>query len=170
MPGRLKGKVAIITGSTSGIGLGLAQSLAAEGADVVLNGFGDPAEIKRLRKGMMATHGTRVTYSDADLAQPAAVSAMVEQATVELGAVDILVNNAGIQHTAPVQEFPPKIVRQCSLPLTSTRPVDLVVTELAVIAFPGGCATLLETAPGVSVKDVLAKPRPTSAFQTVSQV
>ena len=104
----LEGKVAIVTGSTSGIGLGLAQALAAEGADILLNGFGDPTEIERLRKSLTAMHGVRATYSDADLSQPAAVSAMVEQATEELGAVAILVNNAGIQYTAPVHEFPPE--------------------------------------------------------------
>ncbi len=104
----LEGKVAIVTGSTSGIGLGLAQALAAEGADILLNGFGDPAEIERLRKSLTATHGVRAAYSNADLSQAAAVSAMVEQATEELGAVAILVNNAGIQHTAPVHEFPPE--------------------------------------------------------------
>jgi 3-hydroxybutyrate dehydrogenase len=103
----LKGKVAIITGSTSGIGLGLAQALAAEGADIMLNGFGDPAEIERLRKSLTATHGVRVAYSNADLSQAAAVSAMIDQTVRELGPVDILVNNAGIQHTAPVHEFPP---------------------------------------------------------------
>lgn len=104
----LKGKAAIITGSTSGIGLGLAQSLAAEGADVMLNGFGDPAEIDRLRKSLTATHGVRVAYSNADLSQSAAVSVMVEQAIGQWGRVDILVNNAGIQHAAPVHEFPPE--------------------------------------------------------------
>ncbi len=104
----LKGKAAIITGSTSGIGLGLAQSLAAEGADIMLNGFGDPAEIDRLRKSLIATHGVRVGYSNADLLKAAGVSAMIDQAVSELGRVDILVNNAGIQHTAPVHEFPPE--------------------------------------------------------------
>ncbi|HUK81717.1 MAG TPA: 3-hydroxybutyrate dehydrogenase [Verrucomicrobiae bacterium] len=108
MHGTLNGKVAIVTGSTSGIGLGLAQSLAAEGADILLNGFGDAAEIDRLRKRLVATHGVRVGYSSADLSRPAAVSGMVEQAITELGAVDILVNNAGIQHTAPIHEFPPE--------------------------------------------------------------
>jgi 3-hydroxybutyrate dehydrogenase len=104
----LKGKAAIVTGSTSGIGLGLAQSLAAEGADIMLNGFGDPAEIERLRKGLADTHGVRVRYSNADLSKAAAVNAMVDQAVGELGRIDILVNNAGIQHTAPVHEFPPE--------------------------------------------------------------
>jgi 3-hydroxybutyrate dehydrogenase len=104
----LKGKVAIVTGSTSGIGLGLAQSLAAEGADIMLNGFGDPAEIEHLRKSLTAMHGVRVAYSNADLSKATAVSAMVYQAVGELGCVDILVNNAGIQHTAPVHEFPPE--------------------------------------------------------------
>ncbi len=108
MPRSLTGKVAIVTGSTSGIGLGLAQSLAAEGADVMLNGFGDPAEIDRLRKSLSSTHSVRVSYSNADLSKAAAVSAMIDQAVGELGRVDILVNNAGIQHTAPVHEFPPE--------------------------------------------------------------
>ena len=108
MPHSLKSKVAVITGSTSGIGLGLAQSLAAEGADILLNGFGDPGEIDRLRKSLTVAHGVRVAYSNADLSQGAAVSAMVDQAISELGRVDILVNNAGIQHTASVHEFPPE--------------------------------------------------------------
>src|SRR5690348_844107 len=94
----LKGRVALITGSTSGIGLGLAQSLAAVGADIMLNGFGDPAEIERLRKGLAATHGIRVGYNNADLSQPSAVSGMVDQIVGDLARVDILVNNAGIQH------------------------------------------------------------------------
>ena len=104
----MKGKTAIITGSTSGIGLGIADALAAQGADILLNGFGDAAEITRVRKLLATTHGVRVGYSDADLSNPPAVLAMVEQANAELGRVDILINNAGIQHTAPVHEFPPE--------------------------------------------------------------
>ena len=105
---KLKGKTAIITGSTSGIGLGIAQALAAQGAAILLNGFGDAAEIARLRKDLAGEHGVRVHYSGADLSKEAEVSAMIEQATAELGRVDILVNNAGIQFTAPVQDFPPE--------------------------------------------------------------
>ena len=104
----LKGKVAIVTGSTSGIGLGIARALAAEGAGVMLNGFGDADQIENLRTSIAAQHNVHVGYSSADLSQPAAVAAMVAQATNELGRVDILVNNAGIQHTAPVHEFPPE--------------------------------------------------------------
>jgi 3-hydroxybutyrate dehydrogenase len=104
----MKGKGAIITGSTSGIGLGIAHALAAQGADVMLNGFGDAAEIGKLQKQIAAKHTVKVSYSAADLSKPNAVSTMVEQATSELGRVDILINNAGIQHTAPVQEFPPE--------------------------------------------------------------
>ena len=104
----MKGKTAIVTGSTSGIGLGLARALAAQGADIVLNGFGEEKEIKNLRNGLAAKYGVRVSYSPADLSIPAAISAMVEQATAELGRVDVLINNAGIQHTAPVHEFPPE--------------------------------------------------------------
>src|SRR5512144_1656133 len=101
----LKGKVAIVTGSTSGIGLGIAQALAAEGADIVLNGFGDAAAIDEVRKEIGA-RGVRVAYSAADMSKPAEIAGMVEYATRELGRVDIVVNNAGIQFTAPVEEFP----------------------------------------------------------------
>ncbi len=104
----LEGKVAIVTGSTSGIGLGIARALAAEGAAILLNGFGEAASIGRLRDELAATHGVRVGYSGADMSRPQEVAAMVAQATAELGGVDILVNNAGIQHVAPVQEFPPE--------------------------------------------------------------
>ncbi|HEY6827484.1 MAG TPA: 3-hydroxybutyrate dehydrogenase [Gemmatimonadaceae bacterium] len=102
----LEGKVAIVTGSTSGIGLGVAEVLAAQGADIVLNGFGDAPAIDRLRKELGA-RGVRVAYSAADMSKPAEIVGMIEYATRELGRVDILVNNAGIQFTAPVEEFPP---------------------------------------------------------------
>jgi 3-hydroxybutyrate dehydrogenase len=104
----LKGKVAVVTGSTSGIGLGIARALAAEGADVVLNGFGDAGEIEKLRRELAATHGVRAAYSGADMSKPDEIMKMIETATVELSRVDILVNNAGIQHTAPVHDFPPE--------------------------------------------------------------
>jgi 3-hydroxybutyrate dehydrogenase len=102
----LKGKVAIVTGSTSGIGLGIAEGLAQAGADVVLNGFGDAAEIERLRTGLGSRHGVRVLYSPADMGKTEDIEAMVRLADRELGRLDILVNNAGIQHVAPVDEFP----------------------------------------------------------------
>ena len=101
----LEGKVAVVTGSTSGIGLGVARALAAQGADIVLNGFGDAAAIDALRKEL-ATGGVRVTYSAADMSKPTEIAGMVEAATRELGRVDILVNNAGIQFTSPVESFP----------------------------------------------------------------
>lgn len=104
--GRLSGKAAIVTGSTSGIGLGIARALAAEGADVMLNGLGEPAEIDRLRLGLAADYGVRALYSPADMTRPAEIAAMVRSAEEALGAVDILVNNAGIQHVAPVDDFP----------------------------------------------------------------
>jgi 3-hydroxybutyrate dehydrogenase len=103
----LKGKAAIVTGSTSGIGLGIARSLAAGGANVLLNGFGDAAEIDKLRKQLALEHGVRVSYSAADMSKPAEIEGMIAQASRELGGVDILVNNAGIQHTAPIHQFPP---------------------------------------------------------------
>ena len=102
----LKGKVAVVTGSTSGIGLGIARALATAGADLMINGFGEAADIEKLRKEIAAAYGIRVTYSGADLSKAAEVTKLIEQATRELGHVDVLVNNAGIQHVAPIHEFP----------------------------------------------------------------
>jgi 3-hydroxybutyrate dehydrogenase len=104
--GMLSGKSAVVTGSTSGIGLGIAEALAAQGAHVLLNGFGDQAEIERVRVSLANAHGVRVSYSSADMAKPDEIDGMIVQAVHDLGGVDILVNNAGIQHTAPVREFP----------------------------------------------------------------
>jgi 3-hydroxybutyrate dehydrogenase len=101
-----KGRVAVVTGSTSGIGLGIARALAGAGADIMLNGFGDPGEIERLRREIADTFKVRAAYSGADMSRPAEIEAMVRQAESELGSVDVLVNNAGIQHTALVQDFP----------------------------------------------------------------
>jgi 3-hydroxybutyrate dehydrogenase len=102
----LKGRVAVVTGSTSGIGLGIARSLAFEGADIVLNGFGDAAVIEKLRQEIGGKHGVEVSYTSADMSKPGEIEAMIARAADEFGRVDILVNNAGIQHTAPVHEFP----------------------------------------------------------------
>jgi 3-hydroxybutyrate dehydrogenase len=102
----LAGKVALVTGSTSGIGEGVARALAAEGAAVMLNGFGDAGQIEALRTGMAAQYGVKVGYSGADISNADAVAGMVAQTQSELGSLDILVNNAGIQFTAPVDEFP----------------------------------------------------------------
>jgi len=102
----LKGKVAVVTGSTSGIGLGIAQSVAAQGADVVLNGFGDAAEIEKIRTDIEKTHGVRAVYSGADLSTGAGSSGLITFAEEKFGRVDILVNNAGIQHVAPIEDFP----------------------------------------------------------------
>jgi len=104
----LKGKTALVTGSTSGIGLGMAERFAAEGANVVLNGFGDRDEIERLRKRIAEENGVEVAYSDADMAESEAIEGMIRAAEQQFGAVDILVNNAGIQHVAPVDDFPPE--------------------------------------------------------------
>jgi 3-hydroxybutyrate dehydrogenase len=103
----LKGKTALVTGSTSGIGLGIARAFAAQGANIVLNGFGDPAEIETLRASLAAGHGVTVRYDAADVSRGDAIEAMMRQALEEFGAVDVLVNNAGIQHVAPVDEFDP---------------------------------------------------------------
>ncbi len=102
----LKGKAAIVTGSTSGIGLGIATALAAEGCNVMLNGFGDPAAIERLRAGLAERHGVRAAYFAADMANPAEIRALVAETARQFGGVDILVNNAGIQHVAKIVEFP----------------------------------------------------------------
>jgi 3-hydroxybutyrate dehydrogenase len=102
----MKDKCAIVTGSTSGIGLGIARALAAQGAHVMLNGFGPADEIERLRSGLAAEFKAKVAFSGADISKPEQIREMVAQATRELGAVDVLVNNAGIQHTAPVEAFP----------------------------------------------------------------
>ena len=102
----LKGKSAIVTGSTSGIGLGIAAALASQGCALMLNGFGDPGEIDRLRAGLAAEHGVAVAYSPADVSKPAQIRDMVADTVRQFGGVDILVNNAGIQHVAKVADFP----------------------------------------------------------------
>jgi 3-hydroxybutyrate dehydrogenase len=102
----LKGKTAVVTGSTSGIGLGIATALAAEGCDIVMNGFGEPAAIERLRAGLAQAHGVRALFVPADMAKPAEIRGLVGEAARHFGSVDILVNNAGIQHVAPIIDFP----------------------------------------------------------------
>jgi 3-hydroxybutyrate dehydrogenase len=104
----LKGKAAIVTGSTSGIGLGIARALAAEGVNVVLNGFGDPDQIRQIRSELESAHGVRTIHSGADMSRPAEILTMVVETAKIFGSVDILVNNAGIQYVAPVDEFPPE--------------------------------------------------------------
>jgi 3-hydroxybutyrate dehydrogenase len=104
----LHGRTALVTGSTSGIGLGVAEALAAEGATIVLNGFGDRMQIEDTRQKLEQTHDVAAFYHGADLSKAAAVGEMMAYAKAEAGGVDILVNNAGIQHVAPVDEFPPE--------------------------------------------------------------
>lgn len=102
----LAGRVAVITGSTSGIGLGIANALAAAGADIVINGFGDRAAIEQARTDLAETHGVDVTYDGADLMDSDAAARLVAATIERSGRVDILVNNAGIQHVSPIEEFP----------------------------------------------------------------
>jgi 3-hydroxybutyrate dehydrogenase len=102
----LQGKVALVTGSTSGIGLGIARALAGAGADIALNGFGDAAAIEGLRSEIGSRFGVRAIHAPADVGKPAECAAMVERVRSALGGLDILVNNAGIQFTAPIEEFP----------------------------------------------------------------
>ena len=102
----LQGKTAIVTGSTSGIGQGIARALAEQGANVMLNGTSDPAKVEPFRKELADKYGVKVGYAQADVSDAAQVQAMVQRAATELGGVDILVNNAGIQHVAPIVEFP----------------------------------------------------------------
>ncbi len=106
MAKQLAGKCAVVTGSTSGIGRAIASLFAAEGAHVMLNGFGGKAEIEQLRAGLENAHGVKARYHGADMTKPAEIAALVKAAETELGVVDILVNNAGIQHVAPIDEFP----------------------------------------------------------------
>ncbi len=102
----LSGKSAIVTGSTSGIGLGIARGLAAQGANVMLNGFGDAGEIEHIRAGLAAEHNVKVVYNGADMSNGASIADMMRAADQEFGGADILVNNAGIQFVAPIEEFP----------------------------------------------------------------
>jgi 3-hydroxybutyrate dehydrogenase len=102
----ISGKTALVTGATSGIGLGIATELAAQGANIVLNGFGDPAAIEEIRTKLARQHNVGVIYSSADMARSPQIAEMFALAETEFGGVDILVNNAGIQHVAPVEEFP----------------------------------------------------------------
>ena len=104
----LKGKCAVVTGSTSGIGLAVAAALAARGVNIMLNGFGDPAAIDALRTRLASEHGVRVEYHGADMSKPAEIGAMMDKVAAAFGAVDILVNNAGIQFVSPIEEFPPE--------------------------------------------------------------
>ena len=102
----LSGKTALVTGSTSGIGLGIARTLAAEGANVVLNGFGDAAEIDKLQQDLAKEFGVQVAYHNADMSKPAEIESMIAFVGDKFGGVDVLVNNAGIQHVANIEDFP----------------------------------------------------------------
>jgi 3-hydroxybutyrate dehydrogenase len=102
----LKGKTALVTGSTSGIGQGIAEQLAKEGAHIVLNGFGDAALIEAQRAALAAKYNVQVRYNGADLSQATQIEAMMTEVVAEFGAVDILINNAGIQFVSPIETFP----------------------------------------------------------------
>ena len=102
----LEAKTAIVTGSTSGIGLGIARALAQRGANIVLNGFGDAGEIEIVRAALTKEHAVDVGYDGADMSKPEAIARMVAAAAERFGQVDIVVNNAGIQHVSPIEEFP----------------------------------------------------------------
>ncbi|GLS43245.1 3-hydroxybutyrate dehydrogenase [Methylobacterium brachythecii] len=103
----LKSKVAVVTGSTSGIGLAIAKGFAAEGANVVINGFGKPEDIERERAGIESEFGVKAVYSPADMSKADDIAGMIKLAEESLGSVDVLVNNAGIQFVSPIEEFPP---------------------------------------------------------------
>jgi 3-hydroxybutyrate dehydrogenase len=102
----LQGKTALVTGSTSGIGLGIARALARDGANVILNGFGDMKEIDAIEQSIAAEHGVEVRYDGADLSKQDQIETMMTRALEEFGSIDILVNNAGIQFVSPIEEFP----------------------------------------------------------------
>ncbi|HZP86973.1 MAG TPA: 3-hydroxybutyrate dehydrogenase [Burkholderiales bacterium] len=103
---RFKNTTALVTGSSSGIGLGIARAFAKAGANVVLNGFGDAGAIEKIRAGLEKEFNVKVRYDGADMSNAGAIAQMMDRALAEFGAIDILVNNAGIQHVAPVDEFP----------------------------------------------------------------
>ena len=103
---RLQGKTALVTGSTSGIGLGIAKALAAEGANIIINGFGEEAAIEAERAALQVLNGGKAAYDGADLTKPDEIEAMFKRADKDMGGVDILVNNAGMQYVAPVEDFP----------------------------------------------------------------
>jgi 3-hydroxybutyrate dehydrogenase len=102
----LKSKTAVVTGSTSGIGLAIARAMAAEGANVLVNGFGKPEDIEKERAAIESEFGVKAIHSPADMTKPAEIAAMVALAESTFGSVDVLVNNAGIQFVSPVEEFP----------------------------------------------------------------
>ncbi len=102
----LKGKTALVTGSTSGIGLAIARALAQAGADVMLNGFGEAGAIEKERSGLEKEFGIKARYSGADMSKPGEIAAMIATTEKEFGKLDILVNNAGIQHVANIEDFP----------------------------------------------------------------
>lgn len=104
----LKGKTALVTGSTSGIGLATAKALARAGANLMLNGFGEAADIERERAGLEKEFGIMARYSPADMSKPAEIEGMIRAAEKEFGRLDVLVNNAGIQHVANIEDFPPE--------------------------------------------------------------
>jgi 3-hydroxybutyrate dehydrogenase len=104
----LSGKTALVTGSTSGIGLGIARSLAEQGANIVFNGFGDAQQIEQLYNDVASEFGVQTAYHNADMSKPAEIEAMMQFAQAKFGGVDILVNNAGIQHVANIEDFPPE--------------------------------------------------------------
>jgi 3-hydroxybutyrate dehydrogenase len=103
-----KGKVALVTGSTSGIGLAIARAYAKQGADIVINGFGDKDAIEKERAGIASDFGVKALYSGADMSKGDQIAAMIAEAQAKLGSVDILVNNAGIQFVSPIEDFPPE--------------------------------------------------------------
>ncbi|HEY0223368.1 MAG TPA: SDR family NAD(P)-dependent oxidoreductase, partial [Pseudolabrys sp.] len=102
----LKGKTALVTGSTSGIGLATARALAADGANIVINGFGDKAAIEKERAGLEKDFGVKATYSGADMSKPAEIVEMIATTEKTYGSLDVLVNNAGIQFVANIEDFP----------------------------------------------------------------
>ncbi len=104
----LQGKTALVTGSTSGIGMAIAKGLAAQGANIILNGFGDYDAIEAERAQIAKNTGVKVTYDGADMTKADQIEALVKKADADLGGIDILVNNAGVQHVSPIEDFPPE--------------------------------------------------------------
>jgi len=183
----LNGKIAIVTGSTSGIGHGIAEALAKAGVNVVLNGLGTEADNKDAIAAI-AAHGTKVLFSPANMLKPDEIAGMVDMANKQLGSVDILINNAGIQFVAPVEEFPPfksayVTAKHGLAGLTKTVALEVATNKITCNCIsPGYVWTpLVEKqipdtmkARGMTkdqvINEVLLKAQPTKEFVTIDQV
>ena len=163
----LKGKTALVTGSTSGIGLGIAIELAKQGANIVMNGFGDVEG----PKAQITAHGVKVEYHGADMSKPAEIEAMMQFAAEKFGGVDILVNNAGIQHTSSIKDFPVERwdaiiainltsafhTTRLAIPYMTQKNWGRIITDLGVFDVTPEGLKVVELADGVTLEEAQGK-------------